>query len=551
MLGASLRRPMAFARPYTACLVSRRPLRRAFCTTPTKRQELPLDDAKIAFRWKSTGEVLRGWLVLKLCTYNYVIKNAEKLYQRSRSILGDGITHGVIRRTLFAHFCAGESDVGIRPKLQRLHEAGVTAILDPVDEGDVSPAGPPSTDMMGPSAPERADTMQARIFDYEGERRCDSRVDLVKAAISTVDRAVQGKGIAAMKISAMGPPVLLERMSNGIRELQSFYSHLYDGHECALSYEELKEALVSVSGSCNTADIQDRFAKLDDNGDGKVDLMDWMNSVSLTELTEIMMREPGVEGPRLETVLTEDDLALLQSMYRRVDAVCKAAFDSGVKILIDAEWTAIQPAIDKVAASMMRKYNRDDRKGPIVYNTYQTYLKDTRQRVRRDLQMAQREGYRFACKVVRGAYIVSERMKAEEDGRESPICDTYEATSASYHGVIEDLLDHASRPSIIIATHNAETVKFAVGKLSNCPPERRDDVMFAQLYGMADPITYILAKEGYRACKLVPYGPISNVVPYLIRRAQENSAMLGTPAVAQERALLFAEAWRRLTGRGS
>ncbi|KAF4705999.1 hypothetical protein FOZ62_000945, partial [Perkinsus olseni] len=359
--------------------------------------------------------------------------------------------------------------------------------------------------------------MQARIFDYEGERRCDSRVDLVKAAISTVDRAVQGKGIAAMKISAMGPPVLLERMSDGIRELQSFYSHLCDEQECALSYEELKEALVSVSGSCNTADIEDRFAELDDDGDGKVDLMEWMNSVSLGELSEIMMREPGVEGPRLETVLTEDDLRLLQSMYHRVDAVCKAAFDSGVKILIDAEWTAIQPAIDKVATSMMRKYNRDDRKGPIVFNTYQTYLKDARQRVRRDLQMDGSarvlldescwrlrlskpvSGYRFACKVVRGAYIVSERMKAEEDGRESPICDTYEATSASYHGVIEDLLDHASRPSIIIATHNAETVKFAVGKLSDCPPERRDDVMFAQLYGMADPITYILAKEGYRA----------------------------------------------------
>ncbi|KAF4724037.1 hypothetical protein FOZ63_006098, partial [Perkinsus olseni] len=444
---------MAFSPPYTACLVSRRPLLRAFCTTPTKRQELPLDDPKIAFRWKSTGEVLRGWLVLKLCTYNYVIKNAEKLYQRSRNTLGDGITHGVIRWTLFAHFCAGESEVGIRPKLQGLHAAGVTAILDPVDEGDVSPAGPPSTDMMGPSAPERADTMQARIFDYEGERRCDSRVDLVKAAISTVDRAVQGRGIAAMKISAMGPPVLLERMSNGIRELQSFYSHLCEGRVCALSYEELKEALVSVSGSRDTADIEDRLAKLDDDGDGKVDLMDWMNSVSLTELTEmIVMREPGVEGPRLETVLTEDDLRLLQSMYRRVDAVCQAAFDSGVKILIDAEWTAIQPAIDKVAASMMRKYNRDDRKGPIVYNTYQTYLKDARRRVNRDLQTAQREsglilivvvrprekalkwgdwvqmgessvtaigsatgrelletgpfqGYRFACKVVRGAYI--------------------------------------------------------------------------------------------------------------------------------------------------
>ncbi|EER18309.1 proline oxidase, putative [Perkinsus marinus ATCC 50983] len=492
-------------------------------------EELPLNDPKISFRWKSTGEVLRGWLVLKLCTCNYVIRNAEALYARSRSILGDGITHGVLRRTLFAHFCAGENEVDIKPKLVRLQEAGVTVILDPVDEGEVSHVVASSSGTAGPTV----------LGRHEEGRRFDSRVDLLKAAISTVNSAVEGKGIVAMKISPMGPPVVLERVSNRIRELESLYASRCGGSDCALSYEEVKEGWVEMHGDVEEEEMRMRFDKLDDDGDGKVDPIEWINSFSVMELSEMNVHR------------RDDEVALLQSMYDRVDAACKAAYEGGVRILIDAEWTAIQPAIDRMAACMMRKYNGDDTKGAIVYNTYQTYLKNTRRRVHRDLRMAQREGYKLGCKVVRGAYIVSERALAEKEGRESPIHDTYEATTASYHSSIEDLLKHASRPSMIIASHNAGTVRYAVQTLEECgnSEERQKHVYFGQLLGMSDPITFVLADNGYKAYKYVPYGPVKDVVPYLIRRTQENSTLLGTPAVAEERKMLFTELRRRLFGR--
>ncbi|KAF4674388.1 hypothetical protein FOL47_009297 [Perkinsus chesapeaki] len=498
---------------------------RRFSSAP-KSFEFNLDDSKTAFQWKSTGEVFRGWLVLKLCTYNFVIRNAETLYRTSRRLLGEGITNGIVRRTLFAHFCGGENEREIVPRLRKLQEAGVAAILDPVDEADISKTVP-SSDMMGPSAPDRSDTMQARIFDYEGEKRCDSRVALVETAISTVHSAVEGRGIAAIKVSAMGAPVLLERMSNAIRELQAFYGRLCEGPACVLSYEEFSKGWLAMH-DVDEEEIKRRFDKLDHNGDGTIDLIDWINSMTLMDLSEIVQKCRS-RGPLSEAALTQDELQLMRAMLKRVDAVCKAAYDSKVKLLIDAEWTAIQPAIDNVATNMMRKYNNDENRGPIVYNTYQTYLKDTYQRVHRDIEMANRA-------VVRGAYIVSERANAEKEGRESPVCDTYEATTASYHSVIEDLLDHPSQPSMIIASHNADTVEFAVRKLHEMSsPMRRDNVMFAQLYGMADPITYILAKEGYRAvlplrlCSRASYGSL--MLSAVVRNGSLGACLLAAPSL--------------------
>ncbi|KAF4675696.1 hypothetical protein FOL46_000464 [Perkinsus olseni] len=512
--------------------------------------QLRFDNPEVAFHTKTTGEVFRGLLVLKMCTFNAIVKNAEILYKSSQTILGSTITNWLLKKTFFAHFCAGESEREIAPTMQKLREAGVGGILDYAAEAELS-AQSKKPDAMG-DAPDRTDFMHARVYDYEGEKKCDARVKVFETALHAVHNTTPEEGFAAIKISALGAPVLLERISTAMLEMAAFYERLGGKGDGALSYDDFKKGWLNFFNEPKGGEeeIRRTFDKLDIYHDGSVDLVDWTCSMTLVDMSE-MVKECKEHGPLYDAALDEEELELMKSMLHRVDMVCQKAYNLGVKIMIDAEWTAIQPAIDNVVVHMMRKYNRDTEKGPIVFNTFQTYLKDARFRVNHHMKMAEREGYQFACKVVRGAYMVSERLKAESENREAPILDTYEETTASCHGVIEDLITHPSQPRLMVATHNEGTVNFTVKTLEGCdnPEKRQERVYFGQLLGMSDPITFILADNAYKAYKYVPYGPVKDVVPYLIRRTQENSTLLGTPAVIEERKMLLTELWRRLFGR--
>lgn len=220
--------------------------------------------------------------------------------------------------------------------------------------------------------------------------------------------------------------------------------------------------------------------------------------------------------------------------------------------MIDAEWVAIQPVIDHLAISMQREFNQD---GPIVFNTYQTYLRGAFDECKTDIARSRREGWAFGAKLVRGAYMVSERERAEELGIPSPVWDTYEESEESFHRVIREVMGYvhdgvhngAPGAEVMVATHNRHSCKLVVEMMQdlNLPPNA--GVYFGQLLGMADHITMTLGQNGYKAYKYVPYGPVDKVMPYLIRRTQENSTFLGSPGVQEERRLLSGELRRRLT----
>lgn len=243
-------------------------------------------------------------------------------------------------------------------------------------------------------------------------------------------------------------------------------------------------------------------------------------------------------------------------MCDRVLAIMDLARELKVRVMVDAEWTDIQPAIDHIVIFLQRLYNRGDR--PVVFNTYQTYLKGMNGRVLRDLDRSKREGWHFGAKVVRGAYMVSEREKARQRGVESPICDTYEHTEATFHAAIDDILAHSARAAeeeksgrkawgaeVLVASHNRGSIERTLRRMEELQVDR-GRVYFGQLLGMADHITFPLGIHGYKAYKYVPYGPIGEVMPYLIRRTQENSAILGSPGVQEERRMIGQELWRRL-----
>jgi proline dehydrogenase len=225
--------------------------------------------------------------------------------------------------------------------------------------------------------------------------------------------------------------------------------------------------------------------------------------------------------------LTTAEKAEMTRAEARVFSLCRVAAQRGVRIMIDAEETWIQDAIDALALTMMREYNRDGA-GPIVYNTVQLYRRDRLAYMRHMQALAEREGFRLGFKLVRGAYMEKERAYAEERGRESPIQPDKQATDAEFDTGLRFAFERLDLISICCGSHNEASnrllaelvVKHGIG-----PTDRR--VEFAQLYGMSDHLTYNLAHHGFNVSKYVPYGPVRSVLPYLFRRAEENTSIKG------------------------
>ncbi len=230
-------------------------------------------------------------------------------------------------------------------------------------------------------------------------------------------------------------------------------------------------------------------------------------------------------------------------MYKRLEKIAALAHEKNVRLMIDAEQTYFQPAIDSMVLRLQRRYNKDR---CVVYNTYQCYLKDSSVRLNGDMERSSRENFGFAAKLVRGAYMYAERELAIEEGRESPIHESLDDTHASYDRNVESVLEYIAKNNsgaeVMFATHNSRSVKFAVRCMADM--NIRKGVYFGQLLGMADNITFPLGASGYNVYKYVPYGPISEVMPYLIRRAQENSDLLG--GVSLEREMLWKELKSRI-----
>merc|ERR1719402_1069150 len=198
--------------------------------------------------------------------------------------------------------------------------------------------------------------------------------------------------------------------------------------------------------------------------------------------------------------------------------------------MIDAEQSYFQPAIHRLAMEMMRRYNTDR---AIVFNTYQNYMKKAYKTIVLDLQQAKRQNFYFGAKLVRGAYMEQERARAALLGYKDPINPTYEATSAMYHSVLDECLtrikalkdvrDDPQKIGIMVASHNADTVRYGVKRMEELDLDPQERVLcFAQLLGMCDQITFPLGQSGYSVYKYVPYGPVNEVLPYLSRRANEN-----------------------------
>ena len=242
--------------------------------------------------------------------------------------------------------------------------------------------------------------------------------------------------------------------------------------------------------------------------------------------------------------LTIEEEEAWERVRQRFIKCCELAQKSGMKLLIDAEESWIQPAINLIVEEMMALYNRES---AIVHTTAQMYLKDKLSYLKELKDKSKAEGFIAGVKLVRGAYMEKERQIAEEKGWNDPICSSKEDTDINFDQAWKFILENLSHFSLYFGSHNEKSTYAIIAAMAeNQIPKDHPQLWFGQLYGMSDHISFNLAHHGYKASKYLPFGPVRDVLPYLIRRAEENTSVAGQ--TVRELELLQKERKRRKIG---
>jgi proline dehydrogenase len=247
--------------------------------------------------------------------------------------------------------------------------------------------------------------------------------------------------------------------------------------------------------------------------------------------------EKASVGKVLSTVENNE----LNNFKQRIEILCKTASKLNIPIMIDAEHSYYQKIIDTVCEEMMKRYNTEQ---AIVYNTIQLYRTDRLDFLKNSLKKAEEKNYYLGIKFVRGAYLEKERERARRLKYKSPVHIGKAQTDSDFNEALHFSIEHIERISIFNGTHNEESSKYLTILMSQAGlPNNDKRIWFSQLYGMGDNISYNLANEGYNVAKYIPYGPVKYVMPYLIRRAEENTSVKGQSS--QELTLIEREIKRR------
>lgn len=365
------------------------------------------EDTATAFALKSDSELERAYFLFKLIANEPLVKIGTAV--TNFAIKAHLPVEGLIRATVFDHFCGGVNEEDCMPVVDKLWESGVYSVLD---------------------------------YSVEGKDSEDPLDDALAKNLHILDFVKEKKAMpfAVFKPTGYGRMALFQKIGEGKK----------------LSASEQAE---------------------------------WSRVVG------------------------------------RFDATCKKAYDLDVSLLIDAEESWLQDAADRLVEDMMRKYNKNK---AIVFNTLQMYRWDRMDYLENLNRMAAREDFKIGIKLVRGAYMEKENERAEEEGYPTPICPNKKATDDNFDAAVVYILDHLESISLFSGTHN-EASCYKMMQLMELKGIAANDqrIGFGQLYGMSDHISFNLAAKGYNVAKYMPFGPVRDVMPYLIRRAEENTSVAG------------------------
>ncbi|XP_039728769.1 proline dehydrogenase 1, mitochondrial [Pteropus medius] len=544
------------------------------------RPQFPAVDfgnAQEAYRSRRSWELVRSLLVLRLCASPALLARHEQLLHLSRRFLGQKLFDKLMKMTFYGHFVAGEDQESIRPLIQHNRTFGVGSILDYGVEEDLSTEEAERQEMesctseaerkgSGTSKREkqyqahrafgdrRDGVISARTYFYANEAKCDSHMETFLRCIEASGTA-SDDGFSAIKLTALGRPQFLLQFSDVLTKWRRFFHHMaaeqgnagLAAMDTKLEVVALQESVAKM-GIASRKEIENWFTAETLGVSGTLDLLDWSSLInSRTELSKHLV-VPNMQTGQLEPLLlgfTEEEEQQMTRMLQRMDVLAKKATEVGVRLMVDAEQTYFQPAISRLTLEMQRKFNVEK---PLIFNTYQCYLRDAYDNVTVDVELARREGWCFGAKLVRGAYMAQERARAEEIGYEDPINPTYEATNVMYHRCLNYVLEelkHNAKAQVMVASHNEDTVQFTLRRMEELGLHPADcQVYFGQLLGMCDQISFPLGQAGFPVYKYVPFGPVMEVLPYLSRRALENSSVM--KGAQRERQLLWQELRRRL-----
>ncbi len=266
-------------------------------------------------------------------------------------------------------------------------------------------------------------------------------------------------------------------------------------------------------------------------------------SIKVTGLARFALLQTLNEAPRLRSGIHDHEIEVDEwdRVRERMYTICETAAEKGVGVLIDAEESWIQDPVDRLTMEMMELFNKSK---VVVYNTIQLYRHDRLHFLKLSHQIAQQKGFLLGVKLVRGAYMEKERIRAREMSYPSPIQPDKESSDRDYDLAVHYTIDHIDQIAVIVASHNESSNLLAAQLLDQKGlAHNHPHIHFSQLFGMSDNITFNLAKEGFNVSKYLPFGPIRDVIPYLMRRAQENSSVSGQ--TGRELALIKRELVRR------
>ncbi|ORZ26170.1 FAD-linked oxidoreductase-like protein [Absidia repens] len=547
-------------------------------STPTSTiHDLLDDDNRTAFDARSTEELVVGLFVYKLCTFPWIVDMAPHVISLAEKLRLENWVYAFVKSTFFRQFCGGETPEECVQSMDRLARSGIQCILDLSIEADLhlEPA----------DVPQMYDELAQPLGKWwREEQSADVVLTMTEHCVRT---AAQGSSsfvddnndnhdhhsnsattgaFAAIKVTAFAPPELLLRINHVITKMEHiFQAHQVNGYVGSAALKDVVTQVLPPPHSEQQEEQRDALIDYMHQHQPRIDAIMFSQVFNLQGPSRDVWWAADDQAQEADTLLTGDELKAYDRMINRLDHVCALAHRYRVGIMVDAEQSYFQEAIDHVAMNLQAKYNRRDEQDhiPTVYNTYQMYTKAAQAKLERDVELARRENFAFAAKLVRGAYMVSERKRALQLGYPSPIHETVEDTHDSFNGGVRFLLgrlhDHqvathqtltANTAPIVfmVATHNRESIVQTVEEMDRQGVLARSGVVhFGQLFGMQDQISYSLGKNGYSIYKYLPYGMIDEVIPYLLRRAQENQSVMG--AVNKERLLMWTELRDRMKAR--
>lgn len=386
---------------------------------------LIFDDTEIAFSLKSDSELERAYFLFKMISIEPLVRIGTAA--TNFALKAHLPIEGLIRSTVFDHFCGGINEEDCQLVIENMYQKGVSSVLDYSVEGK------------------------------ENETEFNNAKDKIIKIIEFAN-AFEAMPIAVFKPSGFGRLYLYEKVSKG-------------------------------------------------------------------------------------SVLSDTEKEEWARVVERFDLVCRKAKDKNVAILIDAEESWMQDAADALVTSMMLKYNTEK---PVVFNTLQMYRHDRLSFLKEEHKKAKAAHYFLGFKLVRGAYMEKENERAEEEGYGSPICISKAATDENFNNGLHYVIDNLDDIALFSGTHNEDSSYLLMQLMSEKGLINNDPrIWFGQLYGMSDHISFNLANKGYNVAKYMPFGPVKDVMPYLIRRAEENTSVAGQ--TGRELALLSKEKKRRKT----